>query len=996
MMKFLLVVIIIIALTFLSNAQTLFGDLPSVNEQINRSEQFLQQKLYSNARSELESLVNDASFSEHREKLMLFLVQACAEDNQPEETYQWATTFLNDYPNSGYAPEALYHLGVSAFRTERIDVALSALNKFLSQYNDHSLKPLVLYWRGECELEREEWQSAIHDFQACYLNMQVSKHRDDALLGLAVANEQQGQRNQAISYYEQLLREFPRSNRAAEARLHLALMYLETNNLDSALTHLKDAREGSDAVRELFLLLSAETQYQLTNYREAELQFRKLIDEYSDSSYEKIARRGVAWSRIKLGKFEAAKLEFDTLSRGNDSLARKALYQSGVLAEMLEKPNEAKSIFESLVDKFPYDMLAERAYYELGMLHYRAGRYREAQRNFQFAARLFPESPHRAKSFRMLGEASVMLGNFSNAQSAFAQVQKLQPRGELHAAALYQEGIALYHLGRFKSSAERFTQFLQQFSTHEAVPEAYVWKAEALYQDGKMKEAELAYATAMRYQNNPMREKAMYGLAWSLFEQKKFSQAAAAFDRFSQTYPNSDLVAEASLRTADCYFFMHDYDKASAMYASLATKKDGRSAEYAAFQLAMSYLQRGDAERGIRELRNFLIRFPTSAYNEVVQFNIGWTFFSKEQYAEALAEFRALIRNYSESQLMPRVLFNMGDAFYNLHQYDSARVYYQKVLTDFPTSPLANEALNGLQFAYEAEGRSSEALAAIEQFMKSKPNDSSQEELLLRKGDILFGQGDFAGAVAEYQNLLARNPSRPVQAKALNQLARAYELENNFERAVSYYEQIRRDLTDTELAPQATLALCVLYNKMKRYQDAVNVVRDFDGRFPTSPLVPEANYQLGVSYLSLKEKEAAQRSFLSTIEKYPTDIFAERSRLQLARILQEKKEYQASIDTLEGIVSRRNDDLAAEALLLMGEDYLLLKKTKDALRAFLDVSEQYTEFPLLVERGLLGQGECYERLREKKKARDMYQRVVETAVDPQIKKDAEERLKRLR
>jgi TolA-binding protein len=80
----------------------------------------------------------------------------------------------------------------------------------------------------------------------------------------------------------------------------------------------------------------------------------------------------------------------------------------------------------------------------------------------------------------------------------------------------------------------------------------------------------------------------------------------------------------------------------------------------------------------------------------------------------------------------------------------------------------------------------------------------------------------------------------------------------------------------------------------------------------------------------------------------------------------------------------------------MGEDYLLLKKTKDALRAFLDVSEQYTEFPLLVERGLLGQGECYERLREKKKARDMYQRVVETAVDPQIKKDAEERLKRLR
>jgi len=211
-----------------------------------------------------------------------------------------------------------------------------------------------------------------------------------------------------------------------------------------------------------------------------------------------------------------------------------------------------------------------------------------------------------------------------------------------------------------------------------------------------------------------------------------------------------------------------------------------------------------------------------------------------------------------------------------------------------------------------------------------------------------------------------------------------------------YYEQIRNDFSDTELAPQATVALSILYTKMKRFQDAVNVVKDFDGRFPNSSLAPEASYQMGISYLSLQQKDAARDAFQATIEKYPTDIFAERSRLHLARILQEKKEYRASIDTLEGIISRRNDDLAAEALLLMGENYLFLKKTKDALQAFLDVSEQYTEFPLLVERGLLGQGECYERLREKKKAKDVYQRVVETAVDPKIKKDAEDRLRRLR
>ena len=33
-----------------------------------------------------------------------------------------------------------------------------------------------------------------------------------------------------------------------------------------------------------------------------------------------------------------------------------------------------------------------------------------------------------------------------------------------------------------------------------------------------------------------------------------------------------------------------------------------------------------------------------------------------------------------------------------------------------------------------------------------------------------------------------------------------------------------------------------------------------------------------------------------------------------------------ALDTLDRVVARRNDDLAAEALLLMGENYLSLKK----------------------------------------------------------------------
>jgi tetratricopeptide (TPR) repeat protein len=108
------------------------------------------------------------------------------------------------------------------------------------------------------------------------------------------------------------------------------------------------------------------------------------------------------------------------------------------------------------------------------------------------------------------------------------------------------------------------------------------------------------------------------------------------------------------------------------------------------------------------------------------------------------------------------------------------------------------------------------------------------------------------------------------------------------------------------------------------------------------------------------------------------------------------KQYRASLDTLNSVLNRRSDDIAAEALLMAGENYLSMKKPADALQAFRDVYEQYTEFPMLVERAHLGAGECYERLKNVRDARLHYEEVVASGIDPAVKKDAQERLRRLR
>lgn len=965
---------------------------------LERAGQWMRSGSYHVARRELEKIVgNNTEFGRRRDVLFL-LARATYEDKDYEEAYQRSSEFLKNYPGDDRSEQIRLMQGISAFHTKRSATAIASLSAYLEQSIDRSHVGEALYWRAMSELDRGDQQSSQADLERCMSDASAVPYRDLALMGWALSLERRGEYQQASDKLEQLLSEYPSSKLRTAAFIRSASLSMRLNDPQHAVKLLTGVTPQTSSQREEYLLLSAEAEFRLGSYERAESDYKAFADEFPRSPDARKAQYGLGWSHLKRGDNREAQIVFDSLSTGRDSLAYAAMFQSGVLSLLEGNSNAAMSRFDTLVEKSPYDRYLDQAYYEMGMIKYRSKLYKEARRYFQLCARLYPESPLCVKAYGMLGESNMALSDFSNAQYAFSQVRKLGTSSDNLAQALFQEGVALYHLGRFKTCAERFDEYLHKFPHDRRLSQGYVWRGEALYQDGRFDEAEHAYSEALKLlQNDPKREDALYGYAWTLFEQKKFSQAADAFDRFTTMYPSSGRAIEASLRKADCYYFQGQYDKASTLYASLASvKTEGRTIEYAAFQLAMSYIERGEIERGIGHLRDFLVSYPSSIYNEVVQFNIGWTFFSKEQFSEAIPEFRRVMSAYPASQLMPRVLFNTGDAFFNLKTYDSARVYYQRVIHEYPTSPLVADALSGLQYTYEAEGKPGQAIAEIDTFLTKKPAGMLQEELLLRKGDILFGQGDFNGAIQEYKRLLTLKPDRAVQAKTLQQLGRTYELQNNPSQAITYYQQALSGFSDAENAPAVTLALGIVQVKSKQYRAAIGNLQNFDRRYPESPLTTEAKYHLGVAQMNLPDEQAAMTQFRTIISSSQDNIFADRSRLQIARLHLNQKEYTTSIDTLNALVNRRSDDLAADGLLMIGDAYLAQKKFKEALQAYHDVIQQYTDFPLQVERGRLGLGGTYEKMKDHKQARIAYQEILKSPVDPVVKNDVEQRMKKLR
>jgi TolA-binding protein len=602
-------------------------------DKISKSESWTGTGGYHAARQELEQVYPLLSITENHRDVLFVLIECAFEDQEYDNAFQWSYDFLTEYPNDGRLNTVRFIYGVSAFQTERSDIALQALDTFLSESISHPMHGAGYFWRAMSKLDKNNWQSAEEDVQNCYNDTSAIKYHDIALMGWALSLERRGEYMKAIDLLEKLLTDFPGSSLISDVKIRLASLSLRTGYPLRTIQTLEGIKPKGYQKQE-YALLQAEANLQLKHYEDSQVEYKQFLKEYSGSRYIRNAQYGLAWTYLKNKNYSAARKEFDSLGVGTDSLAFASLYQSGVLALLQNKTFEALARFDTLTEHSPYDNVAENAYYQIGITQYRAKRYHEARRAFQLAARLFPESKNRARSYRMLGETSMALSDFSNAQYAFSRVRQLSVLSDLIAPSMFQEGVCLYHLGRFKSGADLFSNFVRQFPKDERAAEANLWMGEAFYQDGKYADAEHSYTEALRlFSNSPKRVEALYGIAWSLFEQKKFSQSAVSFDRFIAQYPNDERTLDATLRQADCYYFMGEYEKSSALYAAITDlKKNTQYAEYASFQIAMSYIQRGETERGIEQLRNFLVRFPNSLYDEVVQFNVGWIYFSTNQY----------------------------------------------------------------------------------------------------------------------------------------------------------------------------------------------------------------------------------------------------------------------------------------------------------------------------------------------------------------------------
>lgn len=962
----------------------------------------IQEQHFSIAIATLTSALDSATAAEDRSDALFLLADAQFRAGRFRAALMTTSQCLFQYPDDPRIAELWYIRGVAAYQEGKPDTAQQSFRNALTRGTTRIAE--AQYWvartnadAGQLDTaEKYAWRSLTappHEFSddALYLQGWINEGRDSAAL--------------AAEFYRRLLEKFPESELAQDAQLRLGVLEARRGNYESAYRLLLAFIPRTERQREEQTFYLAEATSALNRHDDALRYYTDFLRQYPESRRVRSARYGSGWSQLQLRRYDDAINSFRQVEQGLDSIAAAASYQIGAIQTLRGDTAAAIATFQAVLYRLPYESFSDNAYYQLGRIHYRRAAYDSARHYFQIVARQFPESELRKEAYYLLGESYASIGDYPNAEYAFARTRRITEQGTLFQRALYREGVMLYKEGRFTSAVDRLRQYVGEHPTGADITNATFWLAEALYQARSYTEAERYYAEVNeRWNDSPWGDEALYGLAWARFQQKKFKLSAETFLEYTKAYPQDERAIEATLRLADCYRLMGDRAKAVETYSSIGkVAGKGKRDEEARFRLADVFLQMNEVDRAVDTYRSLIRDYPKSLRRDAYAYNIGVIYHERDRDSLAVMELKNFLITFPESELLPQAHFTLGDAYYNMGQYDSAYVWYYSVLERYPNSTVVPEAIDQVRFTLEGLGRGREAVAVIDSFMVKNPNRLPADSLSFKKAGILFDNGAYPEAIAEYRKLIAGFPQTPLRPEAVFQIGRSYEYLSQQDSALMAYTQVITDFPQSGAAAQALMARGAIRLFGQSWRQSAADFGLLLERFPESNRAMEARFGLGESQLGLADTAAALVQFRIIIDSAGSAgeddlIFTDKSRLMVGRILSAQKKSDSALAITAPIVSRRKDDIAAEALLFRGR---LLTQVNDLsaalseLRRLTDPEGDFKDYVEYVEPGLLALGTVYERLTNYAAARDIYNQLLQSN-DEQIRAEADARLKKLK
>ena len=797
---------------------------------LERGRQMYESHNYVGAIDQLEhmkQLPNDASMREQAD----YYIALSRFEQGDEASLALLTQFIEKYPASSLAMEAQLKVGNYYFYRGEWESALLSYSLVRNGSLDLDGDEDLLYRRAYCnlrlgnyndaerqyyELEKSPRYSGASNFYKAYLDYargdyDLAREKFNSIPRDSELGNQSQYYITQIDYNKKLYRQVIEQGKELLAGQHNDYFDAELNRL------------------------VGESYYHTGNDVEARTYLRRYLNNPEGEPYRTAAyTMGVLDYRD--GNYDAVVNDMLHVTDGSDALAQSAYLYLGQAKRQLNDINAANMAFQQSA-MMDYDKtVKETAYY-----NYAVGVSKGARTPFDKSVDLFEnflnEYPNSRYKDNVEGYLVDAYMNTSDYQRALTSISRIKKPGARVLTAkqnvLYNLGVQALSNNRNDEAANYFKQAIAVGNYDKTVlNESRLWLAEAQYRGGNYKEAakyqqEYVNSAAKGDENYGL---AQYNLGYSLYGQKRYSEAKAAFQNaIASKQLSNDLVADAYNRIGDAQYYSRDFGGAQSSYDQAMRLDKNANGDYSMYQKGIMMGFNKQYEEEIRQMDALLSTYPKSDLAPQAMLEKAGAQALLGKNNDALDTYAKLLKNYPKSVEARKGLLQTALVNKTLNKEDAAIEAYKKVIKQYPTSDEAQAAAEDLKLIYADRGQ----LADFGKFLASVPNapkiDINEVERLTFESAEKAAIAD-KPTIDKMQQYLKNYPNGAYAAKAQYYIARYHYGKNNYDAALSALDEALKAGGDASYAQDAFAMRSDIYSRQGNYEAALNSYKELADR----------------------------------------------------------------------------------------------------------------------------------------------------------------------
>jgi len=703
--------------------------------------------------------------------------------------------FLDAFPKSEYVPMARYKLACVDYATGQYNDSIHKLERLTEDLPDDPVVPAAHYLEGNAWMKLGRTSHAVFAFTEVVRGASDTEMASAALHKIVFAYAADGNYAQAVLMAQQFLDRFPGDRLAARVQLLKGYGHLQLKEFDQAVRDFQNVMDRfvNTEVGERALFLATQTYFQrdqfdrlITNYRflasrllpspsvwrartyydlaeayyaqglyrEASGMYRMVLTGYPRSDVAAASLQGLVASLSQLGEYDVAMQEQEKFLfelRNADSEKSSNSLAIGSIYFNQHKYEEALERFTSFLQDKPDSSEAAVALLYQGDCFYRLQYYENAVDAWGQLVRKYPHASQVEEALYRLADTQFGLGKFDDAIATYQRLGKRFPHGAHAADAAFGLANCYYNLQRDDDAVKAFEAFASAFPDDPRVEDAQTGIQSAYYRSGKDMGQYL-----QQHGDSPLAADYYWTKGQNAFADKKYEEAAQAFEKVTLDFAGSESAPEALFYLAESYYRMNQLEQALAGYRNFATTHpDHELVGLARFREGTVLYKLKKYEQAASVYEQLADKLPDSKYAPLALYNAALCYQEQEDWPTAVGVLERLLADFPDHERAKGLAYQIGGLYQDeLGDYQHALQYYQQALDRHEAGPEELGYLMGQ--CHEKLGDVPAALTSYElSAAGSDRTDPHRIASLVQIGKLNEDKGDWNTALQAYNRIVA-------------------------------------------------------------------------------------------------------------------------------------------------------------------------------------------------------------------------------------------------